>query len=151
MQGWGVAACFFAASAATFHCVWLKALCFCWSQGATSYWLAMHSNQANLTVGGLWHLFMWLQALKLHSAFGLPAGLNLAALKAWWARASRTSEAHYFLLAVAGEVLWGKRGGGYKGGRILLAAHTQQSSEVAGEASCNWRLAVGHGTTAYSY
>jgi hypothetical protein len=44
-----------------------------------------------------------LQALKLHTAFGLPAGFNVAAAKAWWARVQRTSDAHYFLLAVAGE------------------------------------------------
>ncbi|KAF6258106.1 hypothetical protein COO60DRAFT_1701483 [Scenedesmus sp. NREL 46B-D3] len=41
------------------------------------------------------------QALKLHTAFGMPNGFNLAALKAWWARVQRTSDAHYFLLAVA--------------------------------------------------
>jgi hypothetical protein len=49
------------------------------------------------------------QALKLHSAFGMPAGFNLAALKAWWARAVKTSDAHYFLLAVAGEVPYNGR------------------------------------------
>ncbi|WIA08223.1 hypothetical protein OEZ85_007671 [Tetradesmus obliquus] len=40
------------------------------------------------------------QALKLHSAFGMP-GFNLAAAKAWWGRVNRTTDAHYFLLAVA--------------------------------------------------
>jgi hypothetical protein len=39
----------------------------------------------------------------------MPAGFNLAALKAWWARAVKTSDAHYFLLAVAGAVSYNRR------------------------------------------
>jgi hypothetical protein len=41
------------------------------------------------------------QGLKVHTAHGLPAAFNLAAIKQWLMRVLSTSDAQYFLLALA--------------------------------------------------